>query len=60
MIANAYLYSIITLLQEDAGQAALDEEERLQMLLKVGASRLFRNPLWQVKNSLELSWLFFY
>ena len=60
MIANAYLYSIITLLQEDAGQAALDEEERLQMLLKVGASRLCRNPLWQVKNSLELSWLFFY
>lgn len=60
MIANAYLYSIITLLQEDAGQAALDEEERLQMLLKVGVSLLFRNPLWQVKNSLELSWLIFY
>ena len=49
MIANAYLYSIITLLQEDAGQAALDEEERLQMLLEVGASLLFRNPYGKLK-----------
>ena len=43
----------LILLQKDAGQVALDEEERLRMLLEVCASLLFRNRLWQVKNSLE-------
>ena len=47
------LLLIIILLQKDAGQVALDEEERLRMLLEVCASLLFRNRLWQVKNSLE-------
>ena len=47
------LLLLIILLQKDAGQVALDEEERLRMLLEVCASRLFRNRLWQVKNSLE-------
>ena len=44
---------LLILLQKDAGQVALDEEERLRMLLEVCASLLFRNRLWQVKNSLE-------
>ena len=47
------LLLLIILLQKDAGQVALDEEERLRMLLEVCASLLFRNRLWQVKNSLE-------
>ena len=47
------LLLLIILLQKDAGQVALDEEERLRMLLEVCASLLFRNCLWQVKNSLE-------
>ena len=47
------LLLIIILLQKDAGQVALDEEERLRMLLEVCASLLFRNRLWQVKNSLD-------
>ena len=47
------LLLIIISLQKDAGQVALDEEERLRMLLEVCASLLFRNRLWQVKNSLE-------
>ena len=44
---------LLILLQKDAGQVALDEEERLRMLLEVCASLLFRNRSWQVKNSLE-------
>ena len=44
---------LLILLQKAAGQVALDEEERLRMLLEVCASLLFRNRLWQVKNSLE-------
>ena len=47
------LLLLIILLQKDAGQVALDEEERLLMLLEVCASLLCRNRLWQVKNSLE-------
>ena len=47
------LLLIIISLQKDAGQVALDEEERLRMLLEVCASLLFRNRSWQVKNSLE-------
>ena len=47
------LLLLIILLQKDAGKVALDEEERLRMLLEVCASLLFRNGLWQVKNSLE-------
>ena len=37
---------LLILLQKDAGQVALDEEERLRMLLEVCASLLFRNRLW--------------
>ena len=40
------LLLLIILLQKDAGQVALDEEERLRMLLEVCASLLFRNHLW--------------
>ena len=40
------LLLLIILLQKDAGQVALDEEERLRMLLEVCASLLFRNRLW--------------
>ena len=40
------LLLLIILLQKDAEQVALDEEERLRMLLEVCASLLFRNHLW--------------
>ena len=40
------LLLLLILLQKDVGQVALDEEERLRMLLEVCASLLFRNRLW--------------
>ena len=43
------LLLLLILLQKDAGQVALDEEERLQMLLEVCSSLLLRNSLWQIQ-----------
>ena len=43
------LLLLLILLQKDAGQVALDEEERLRMLLEVCSSLLLRNSLWQIQ-----------